>query len=287
MSPARARFFLELAVAKEAEVQRQIRTAILEAEKTKLLGSIGIAMESGNLSLADIVKRLSGVETFPLGRELTFADGTTEQRISSASIDELLDRPILLGNTLDIDGLDFVNHAGGQMRIRTGREYRAATAAGYYPLTTFAIKMAGQFSAVDAILEAVEHARPAAMSYVTEPYFGVADLHLLPPSLLIHIAPEEDRTVPTARSLLEMATNGELRVLRVSSRSVWFEWAVRTGLSELLRADLDGDGLEEILIQQYVHAIGGTLGFGAIGLLRRTGPDTMFTYEPWSPRGLR
>jgi len=43
-------------------------------------------------------------------------------------------------------------------------------------------------------------------------------------------------------------------------------------LVELLRADLDEDGIEDLLIQHYTYAVGGTLGYGSIGVLRRTGP---------------
>jgi len=43
-----------------------------------------------------------------------------------------------------------------------------------------------------------------------------------------------------------------------------------------MRADLDGDGIEEILIEYFTYAVGGTLGIGTTGVLRRFGPDAMF-----------
>jgi hypothetical protein len=42
-------------------------------------------------------------------------------------------------------------------------------------------------------------------------------------------------------------------------------------MCEMLRADLDGNGYEDMLVSFYFHAIGGTLGFGdePIALARR------------------
>jgi hypothetical protein len=51
-------------------------------------------------------------------------------------------------------------------------------------------------------------------------------------------------------------------------------------LKELLRADIDGDGIEEILIQYYTYAVGGTFGYGFVGTLHRSGPDAMFEFVP-------
>jgi hypothetical protein len=46
---------------------------------------------------------------------------------------------------------------------------------------------------------------------------------------------------------------------------------MRTSLREILRADLDGDGYEDILLGRYLRAVGGTLGVGLepVALARR------------------
>jgi hypothetical protein len=49
-------------------------------------------------------------------------------------------------------------------------------------------------------------------------------------------------------------------------------------IRELLRADIDGDGAEEILVQYYLYAIGGTI-VSHIGVLRRHEPHSRFTYS--------
>ena len=52
-------------------------------------------------------------------------------------------------------------------------------------------------------------------------------------------------------------------------------------LTELMRADFDYDGVEEILVQRRFYIKGGTFGALSIGLLRRRHLDSMFEYQLW------
>lgn len=45
---------------------------------------------------------------------------------------------------------------------------------------------------------------------------------------------------------------------------------------EILRADLNGDGIEDILLSTYSYAIGGTLGFGGITIVTKTSTGSKF-----------
>jgi hypothetical protein len=46
-------------------------------------------------------------------------------------------------------------------------------------------------------------------------------------------------------------------------------------------ADLNVDGLEEILVFDYIYAVGGTLGGGSISIMSRTEPNGLIKLEPW------
>jgi hypothetical protein len=281
-NPARARYFLEIASGKEAKVRRYEDAIVLESRKDSLLGSIAAAIEEGTLTMPDIAAATSDSRALPLSAELQFADGSAEHKVREEDLERLLDRPVLIGGTPSIDGIDFVNDSGSSLTVRTCREYRAACASGYYPGTNFAIKMDAFLSAVNAVLSAVTRAKIASVTFLNNPHVGVADLHLLPPNVLPMLGPKEQypqKDLET-RSLAELARAGRLHIVTVSSTRLQFEWGHSGAvLSELLRADLDDDGIEEILVQYYTYAVGGTLGFGSIGVLRRVGPSEMFIFE--------
>jgi|HubBroStandDraft_2_1064218.scaffolds.fasta_scaffold21234_2 hypothetical protein len=281
--PAGARFYLEVASQKEATVRRQIDSLKFQDRKERVLAILRNALDTGSMSIADLVDVQSDAESFSLSAGLDFVDGPAEDKVRTWSIDALLDRPVLLGGTKGIDGVEFVNDSGSSMTIRTCREYRAARTARYYALTTFAMKMEAFLNAADAILDAAARAQVPSLSYVSNPSVGVADLQLLPKDLLPSIGPDHDRRIAeiTEPSLRELAQAGKLRIVDVSSVRLVFEWeSAGAMLRELLRADLDGDGIEEILIQYYTYAVGGTLGHGTVGILHRVGPDVMFEYVP-------
>ena len=68
-----------------------------------------------------------------LSARLEFFDGSMEGKVRLESIDALLDKPMLLGCTTDIDGIEFVNDSGRSVTVRTCREYRAARALDITP----------------------------------------------------------------------------------------------------------------------------------------------------------
>ena len=137
------------------------------------------------LTLKDIEKSLADQTSFHLSADLNFADGSTESKLLSAQIELLLDKPVQIGGPQSgIDGVEFSNNAGCSFTIRTCREYRAALTAGYYALTTFAMKMECFLASVDAVLRAVSKATSPQVSYVSNPHFGVSDVDLLPTTLL-------------------------------------------------------------------------------------------------------
>lgn len=279
--PARARYFLELVSAKEPTVHRYIQALALQSRKEQVLAAVQAAFETGTITINELVALDSERGAFPLTRSLEFVDGAIEGSIRPDEIEELLDKPVLIGGTTSIDGLEYVHDTGGRMVVHTCREYRTAIAAGYYPLTNFSIKMTAFLSAANAIIDGVSKARVASVSYVSNPFVGVADLRLLPKELLPCIGPDMSTVIDNLRerSLAELALSGDLQVISISSNRLQFEWnGAGAVLTELLRADLDGDEIEELLVQQYTYAVGGSLGFDYIGTLRRIGPDEMFMF---------
>jgi hypothetical protein len=285
-SEANSRYFLEIAEGKLDAVERFVSALALQTARESLIAAAKAAIESGNIDPAELIDAISKVNDISLSTQIEFADGEWDGKGPPAEIERLLDRPVLLGGTTSIDGVEFVNDSGGSMVIRTCREYRAAKATGYYARTTFAMKMEAFLSAANAVLETASHAQVPSISYIKSPHVGVADLNLLPASILPLICPDGAAGVAALgkATLQDLAHSGKISVVDVSSTILNIEFGgVGMVLRELLRADLDGDGEEEMLIQYYIYAIGGTLGVSFIGVLRRLGPEAPFEFEPWDP----
>lgn len=212
-----------------------------------------------------------------------FADGSDVATVNQHDIESLLDKPILIGGNAEF-AAEFVSANGSKMVVHTCREYRAAQAGKYYADTTYDIKSEAFLKTASAILDAVARAAVPAISYVNDPYCGVADLQLLPKEILPMLASDDEDEVVAMEetSLSQLAQNGKIEIMNVSSKRIHFRWkGCGAVLSELLRADLDGDGSEEILVQYYMYAVGGTHGHGDVLMLRRTGPEQTFDVTPW------
>ncbi len=277
------RFFLERAAAREDTVLACIEKMKLQAQKENLLANLASGLQAGNVQMTDVMGMLRDSASFPLTSSIKFADESEISEIAQRDIEELLDKPILIGGQTEF-AAEFANSSGNKMTVRTCREYRAARAAKYYADTTYDRKSEAFLKAADAVLAAVARAQPATVSYVSSPYCGVADLDLLPKELLPALSTDDAAAISamTESSLAELAVKKQIEIISVSSRHLSFTWkGVGVMLMELLRADIDGDGIEELLVQYYKYALGGTFGYGEIGVLSRTGPDQRFVLRPW------
>jgi hypothetical protein len=286
-SESNARYFLEIAKGKLGAIERLNSALELQAKKEELLGVVKAGLESGNLVMEDIAKAATRINGFSLSKQIEFQKGPWTDQDNSAEIEELLDRPILFGGSKYIDGIEFVNDYGSSSIIRTCREYRLAKEAGYFAPTTFAMKMEAYLSAASAVLDAISRAQLPAISYLKSPHVGVADLNLLPKDVLSKFGPDHTATIEDLGyvTLRELALSGKISIIDVSSTRLDIVFSgLGTVLIELLRADLDGDGLEEILIQHYTYAVGGSLGFSFICMLRRKNQGALFECESWPPR---
>lgn len=281
LQPSNIRYYLEIADGKLGALQRHIDELELQAQRDVLIGSVRASLESGNLDPLDLAEAISNVQGFRLSTEIEFADGKLESHALLREVEALLDRPILFAKTESIDGIEFEKCSGETAIVRTCREYRSAKADGYYAATTFAMKMEAYVAAANAILDVASRAKVPVTSFVSMPHVGVADLALLPPSVLPEVSPDDREKIESfgKASLEELLQKDEISVLSVSSNRLNIKFGgFGMALMELMRTDLDSDGIEEILVQHYTYAIGGTLGASSIGVLRRRSPNVPFEY---------
>lgn len=82
------------------------------------------------------------------------------------------------------------------------------------------------------------------------------------------------------QSFADLLTHGELRISSISTREISVEWDhMGLLLRELLRADLDGDGIEDILCECHSWTVQGTFGYGQTILLSRRQSTAKFSHK--------
>lgn len=228
-----------------------------------------MALAAGMLTQQQVLAAISSSSPskdsqIKLALDLDFFDGASINELSPSDVDTLLDAPIKLGANLP-EGLRLVAHDRTERHVRTCREYRDATAAGYYAGNNFEHKMSGFFVKTLGILESLGACRPSAKSYLSSPRIGICDVDLLPSMLLPILgdsgAPghEIKQKHPTIGDVVRA---GEARIQGVGSDILDLDFhGLSVRLREVLRSDLDGDGVEDLLIIEYAHAIGGTFSY--------------------------
>jgi hypothetical protein len=268
---ASVRFFLHRADKARATVEKLVASKTKRETSENLISEVFDAVRSGLILPMDLRKSQSP-DLLHLSKPLQFADTPNQfiELISPEDVERYLDRPVLIGGN-PVFAANFGDDSGIRMTIRTCREYRAALAAGFYALTTYDIKSEAFLKTANAILAAAASVRVPLVSYIREPHRGVADLDLLPSSVLPCVSSNDKIEILRMKdlSLAELLGNGEIKILSVSSDELSLEWNMGLMLREICRADFDGDGFEDILCECYSWATEGTLGFGWTIILTR------------------
>lgn len=279
--PAHVHFFLGVAAAKKQEIINNL----LKIERRKIRGRVIIllqqSLERGELSTEEIAQLLEKyTETpeaiFELLQGLKFADAEEVLAVSSADIEELLNRPIKFGENNDLNALPLTNDENEECLVATCREYEEALSQGFYANTTFAIKMATFFEHQCGLLRALEKASTPKKSYISRPKVSIIDLSLMPQTLF-PVMGDVEYFIDEVKSYQDMVDDGSLIIKRVAQNLLRIESAAMgQQLIEVARADFNGDGIEDMLLFEYCYATGGTLGFGSIKILTRLSSEGPF-----------
>jgi len=275
---SRAHYFLAIASSRKAEVEEQLERINRRNSRGRALVLLQQALESGNLSPADVAEILGRhqdepEEIFQLLASLNFANAEEIDAIARADIDSLREKPIIGED----QALILERSATDQVEIRTCREYEQAIKLGYTANSTYAIKGASMFEQHAGLLNSLEKAAPAVRSFIESPRAGIIDLHLMPFQLFPQLSPditEED----LSGSYREKVASGALVLRDVRQNMLVIEEPEGLGqhLIEVARADFNGDGIEDILVFEYIWATHGTFGSGGIRILTRTSSEGMF-----------
>ena len=147
---------------------------------------------------------------------------------------------------------------GDRRIVRTCREYDAAILAGYRPVSNADIALAGWLKYPCGTLQLLERATRPKRSFLPQDLF---DLKLLPLKLFPVMTDYEQtygRDIE-GETFDDQAQKGELEVIENAvHRFVCKFMGSRYSLTEMVRADFNGDGTEDILFEESERAIGAT-----------------------------
>lgn len=279
--PAHVHFFLGVAAAKKPDVIDNLNK--IEQRKTRGRAIILLqqCLERGDLSVDEVAQVLEKYREVPeaifeLLQGMQFVDAEEVTTVSKTDLETFRDRPVRLGENTYINGLTLTNDENEECLVITCREFEKALSQGFYAKTTFDMKMATWFEHQCGLLSALETADAPAQSFITIPKVSIVDLSLIPFSLFPNIGELEDTIAPSV-SYQDKVDDGTLIIKRVSQNILRVESSsMGQQLIEVIRADLNGDGIEDILLFEYCYATKGTLGFGGVKMITRLSQTGMF-----------
>jgi hypothetical protein len=213
------------------------------------------------LLIAALVSAASAA--LPLPGPLTYFRAPAVTHVTPAQAQRLLDVPVRFG--ADIAGVRMVRTGRPDRSVATCRAYETAKLDGFEPESNFDIVMSGFLVRACGLLDAAIHARPARRSFVDAPHVGVRDVDQISEAVLPS-APWEPAhpTVQEERRRERSSVGAFIRRhgCRVTTATA-VELQMRCGdllyaLTELLRADVNGDGLQSIVVAPYLRSMTGT-----------------------------
>jgi len=278
LSPERAALVLTQVEARLPKVNRLEARYQKQANDDDVMLGVSVALEKGLISPAEVENILrryeSGDLEVNLYKSLQFVGGVSVAALRRSEVDRLFDEPVAMLNSqparLDLE------HADGRTReIRTTREYRDAIAHGFVPTCNAMVGFATLFDLPLAVFTAMQRAQPARVSFIREPRIGIVDLKYMPVSMLPKgwISREDGG----CKTLEEVKGNGTLKVVSSTSHSLDIEYDYFSRIMvEIMRADLDEDGIEDILVYWYDSSLQGTYKNGGTFILTRRAADAPF-----------
>jgi len=267
--PARIAIDLNVIAKRRIEVENRLDNLTRKDRRARAQAAMAVAIAEDAMSLTDLRaferSYLNDKGVFQTRLGWLFEHKSLVD-VDRADIEVLLDRPIK-EDALDSDGLTLVDPNGGVRKVSTLRAYREAMAQGFFAVTGYAMAMEAQyFERPLVLLNVIAAAQYPELSHMESPRLGLCDLDRLPATLLFVTeemtsdpAFEGQRAALEGKTIHDLISSGEATVRSVSSQHLQIEHAHGlTYLLELMRADTNADGLEELVLHRGGGPVGGT-----------------------------
>ena len=220
--------------------------------------------------------------TFELHKPIEFADGTKKKSIAKAEIQTLRDQSILLWKGIQDEGVELSNRKEEKVHVHTCKEYGDALEQGYFPSSNAAVMDAAWLKYPCGTLNLLEQATPPERSFLP-PSEELFDLKLLPLMLFPIMTDFEQAYGYNIENdtYQDRVDKGFMEVKKPQRKPSPFHIAyeddgMEQRLTQVVRTDFNGDGIEDVLLYEAVYAIGGSHRFFDLIILTRKSVDSKF-----------
>ena len=268
-------YYLGLNVKKVESVKAEIEKLKRKNYFNKFHSKIVSALEQDYINVDELAKIINEKRNFDwtekeikLPIAIHFDDGLFDTFYFDKSFDDLYDKKIIFGGVFE--SINLINDSDEDITISTLREWMEATKKGFYPLTTKAIKLSENVDFLGNLLMAVEKAKLPKVSFLDEPWISINNLDYLSPKILFD--PEEKFiiNIQNGESIGDLYRKNLIKLNETDLFDISIEFdGLETSISEQFRADLNDDGIEDILVRAWYRSIHGSLGFGETLILKR------------------
>ncbi len=269
-------FYLSLALKAEAKVKIEVEKLKKKKNKGLIISKLQSALSANIINTDELKNILKEAEKkdwdireikLPIGIE--FIDEIYDIFYLNTDFSSFLDRKLMIYN--DDEYLELSNDNEDKINVSTLNEWKDATGKGFYPMTTYAIKMSSTFTFFEEFIEVLEKAKMPKVSFINDPWIEINMLEYLSPKILFDVEGRLNEYIEEGLSIGELVRRGIVKFdvsPGIYEFSLEFE-GFETSLLEQFRADFNDDGIEDIFVSGWVRAIHGTMGFGFTEILTR------------------
>lgn len=268
LQESRLLFFIDKAEDKKAAIEAALSRLIKSNYELKAYLAIKSASERNDVSMGDMVEFYA--HKFEGSVPLRISPGIQGTSIASANSSfaaALMDKPFALGDGT-VDEVVLRNNRDEFVYCKTSNELIGALDDGCYAYTTVEIKIASMALETTQALRAIRDSAFAENSDLRSPRVTLKDTARWSADWVLQgiVDRREEIEALGLRTIADAVAAGICEVESLSEYAA--DFIVPGGLDvtmrECMRADLDGDGWEEILVFHYISAArsGGTLGAG-------------------------
>ncbi|MDB5580294.1 MAG: hypothetical protein JWR80_5470 [Bradyrhizobium sp.] len=276
--------FLDVARQHRATIETQLAAALDERKTLTAYLRLKAKAERNAIEVEDVVdvhRQQEGTTRLRHAPELAGVEDVT--LLNAALARDLMAKPFALGGG-SIDEVVLRDDDGNEAICANCVEFLAAQQKGYWPDTQFDINCCDMAHRNCAMLAALKTATFAPISAIRYPRVTCRNLDRWSSAWVRQVwiefdAEKDGPLFNRCPTIAHLVAEGACTVIEQDDWRVVIELAGGFGLalSELFRADLDGDGEEEILVFDLLYATGGTLRAGSVGIAK---PDADGILQP-------
>jgi len=264
-------YYIQLSKAKQDVLNKEIKSFENKKRKGVIFSRVQAALATGLIDTEEMAKIIQTARenewlssSIEISGEINCIDGIIKTFYRNEDYSWLQNKPI------PSNQITLINDKGEERSLLTLKEFNQALNDGFYPNTNVDLKGASGFTFLESLLKALEGATMPKISFIDEPRLTLQDFNYLSPSILLDTQDLLKEYIEKGHSVQDLIDQGIVKVDAADPYEISLEFdQFMVSFREQFRADFNGDGIEDIFVQAWTNAVGGTLGFGSTMILTR------------------